>query len=207
MKLLKKECFPDRCPILYDRPFTPESFAEDFEVCGGSWYVEDGWLIGENRGNFPGMAISKAAYCDNVILDFYAATILPCSHDINVMWNGSWNRQTNSRDTAYVIGLQGWWNGKVGFERSPEYVLNAATQLFPFEPGREYHIQCGSLDGHVFVIVDGALVLEITDPDPIDYTKHGLVGFEAYCAKLRFRDFKVRKAQWTDIEEHYEPEF
>ena len=207
MKLLKKECFPDLCPILYDRPFTQESFAEDFEVCGGHWYVEDGWLIGENRGNFPGMAISRNAYCDNVILDFYAATILPCSHDINVMWNGSWNRETNTRDTAYVIGLQGWWNGKVGFERSPEYKLNAATQLFPFEPGREYHIQCGSLDGHVFVLVDGALVLEITDPDPIDCKKHGLVGFEAYCAKLRFQDFKVRKAQWTDIEEHYEPEF
>ena len=59
MKLLKKECFPDLCPILYDRPFTRESFAEDFEVCGGHWYVEDGWLIGENRGNFPGMAISR----------------------------------------------------------------------------------------------------------------------------------------------------
>ncbi len=207
MKLLKKEIFPDQCPILYDRPFTEASFAEDFDVRAGNWYVEDGWLIGENRTNFAAMAISRAAYCDNVILDFYASTVLPCTHDINVMWNGSWNWETNTRDTAYVIGLQGWWNGKVGFERSPEYVLNAATQLFPFEPGREYHIQCGSLNGHVFVVVDDALVLEITDPAPIDITKHGLVGFEAYCAKVRFRDFKVRKAVWQAIEESYQPEF
>lgn len=207
MKLLKKEVFPDTCPILYDRPFSPESLAQDFEIRGGNWYVEDGWLIGENRGNFPGMVISRQGYYDNVILDFKASTIAPCTHDINVMWNGSWNRETDTRHVAYVAGLQGWWNGKVGFEKSPDYKLNVATPLFPFEPGRQYHIQCGSLDGHVFVMVDGALVLEVTDPDPIDVTKYGLVGFEAYCSKLRFRDFKVRKAQWTVIEESYIPEF
>ncbi len=207
MKLLKKEIVIEECPILYDRPFTSESFAEDFDVRGGKWYVEDGWLIGENPDNCPGMAISRASYNDNVILDFKASTILPCTHDINVMWNGSWVEETNKRGVAYVAGLQGWWNGKVGFERSPEYVLNAATQLFQFVPGQEYHMQCGSLDGHAFIIVDGKLVLEITDPDPIDYTKHGLIGFEAYCSKIRFRDFKVRKAVWTDIKEHYEPEF
>ncbi len=207
MKLLKKEIFIEECPILYDRPFTPESFAEDFQVRSGKWYVEDGWLIGENPDNSPGMAISRASYNDNVILDFTASTILPCTHDINVMWNGSWVEENNTRGVAYVAGLQGWWNGKVGFERSPEYVLNAATQLFEFVPGKEYHMQCGSIDGHVFIVVDGKLVLEIIDPDPIDYTKHGLIGFEAYCSKIRFRDLKVRKAVWTPIQESYKPEF
>ena len=70
MRLLKKEIEPEKCPILYHKPFTPSSFAEDFEVRGGNWYVENGYLIGENRGNFPGMAISKMSFCDNVLLDF-----------------------------------------------------------------------------------------------------------------------------------------
>lgn len=207
MKLLKKQIFPDSCPALYDRPFTAASLAEDFEVRGGNWYVEDGYLIGENPGNFPGMVISRNSYRDNILLDVWASTVSPCTHDINLMWNGSWNEETNTRDVAYVAGLQGWWNGKVGFEKSPDYTLNAATSLFPFEPGREYHIQCGSLHGHVFVIVDGVLVLEVTDPNPIDVTKYGRIGFEAYCSKIRFRDLVVRKAIWTDIEEHYIPEF
>ncbi len=207
MILLKKEIDPDHCPILYDKPFTENSFKDDFTVCGGKWRVEEGWLIGENRGNFPGMAISKNSYNENVILDFEAATVLPCSHDINVMWNGSWNFETNTRDIAYVVGLEGWWHGKVGFEKSPEYVLNAATPLFKFEAGRIYRIQCGSIDGHIFVAVDGKLVLEVTDPEPIDFKKHGLVGFEAYCAKLKFRNFKIRKAVWAETADEYIPEF
>lgn len=207
MKLLNKEIFPSQCPLLYNRPFSSQSLSDDFEVRGGTWKVEDACLIGENRENNPGMVISKASYCTNVILDFKASTVLPCTHDINVMWNGSWNEKTNTRDVAYVAGLQGWWNGKVGFEKSPEYQLNAATPLFPFQPGHEYHIQCGSIHGHVFVLVDDALVLEVTDPNPIDVSRFGRVGFEAYCAKVRFRDFMVRQAVWTEIKQSYTPEF
>ncbi len=207
MKLLHKELLLDECPVLYSRPFSAEMLAEDFEVKGGKWYAEDGWLIGKNRGNFPGMVISKADYFDNVLVEVTAATILPCTHDINLMWNGSWNEETNTRDVAYVAGLAGWWESKVGFEKSPEYKLNAATQLFPFEGGKEYRITAGSIDGHVFVIVDGKLVLEVTDTDPIDVRKYGRVGFEAYCAQLKFKDFAVKKAVWRPLSESYVPEF
>jgi hypothetical protein len=63
--------------------------------------------------------------------------------------------------------LQGWWEGKVGIEKSPEYKLNIATPLFDFEPGRTYRIQGGSIDGHCFVFVDGKIVLEVTDSVPL----------------------------------------
>lgn len=207
MYLLKKEFDPDACPVLYDVPFTPESLARDFEIKGGEWEVRDRYLYGRNRGNYPGMAVSKASYCENVMLDFRAKTVLPCTHDINVMWNGSWNEETNTRDVAYVAGLEGWWHGKVGFEKSPEYRLNAATSLLDFTPGHEYHIQCGSIDGHVFIIVDGALALEVTDTDPIDVTKYGKVGFEAYCASIAVTDFKVRRIVWKERLDSYTPEF
>ena len=207
MDLLSKQINPDKCPVIYDRPFSKESLEEDFEICGGNWYVEDGWLIGENRENCAAMVISRKQYNENVILDFKASTIPPCTHDINVMWNGNWNRETNYRDIAYVSGLQGWWVGKVGIEKSPEYKLNVATPLFDFEPGKVYHIQCGSINGHCFTMVDGKLLLEVTDPDPIDFTKYGLIGFEAYCTKVRFTDFKVRRAVWTENKLRYEPEF
>jgi hypothetical protein len=207
MRLLHKELLLGECPVLWQKAMTPEVLAEDYDIRGGDWRVEDGWLIGENRENNPGMVISRADFFGDVILEFRANTILPCTHDINAMWNGSWNYETNTRDVAYVCGLEGWWNGKVGFEKSPDYKLNAANPLFHFVPGQEYFVQMGSIEGHAFILIDGALVLEVTDPDPIDNTKYGRFGFEAYCARLRFRDICLRRAVWEPIEDHYNPEF
>lgn len=74
-------------------------------------------------------------------------------------------------------------------------------------PGHPYHIQAGSVNGHIFVIVDGRLLLELTDPDPIDSGKYGKIGFEAYSSHIRFTDFKVRRAVWEPHETAYAPEW
>ena len=68
-------------------------------------------------------------------------------------------------------------------------------------------MQCGSIGGHVFVIVDGRLAIEATDPDPIDQSRYGRVGFEAYCTRVAVTDFKIRRADWVDIPAEYVPEF
>ena len=205
--LMHKQIDPDAMPILYDTPFSPAAFAADFEVRDGDWRVEDGWLIGESRRNFASMAIMRRSFFGPVCLDFRARVLAPCTHDINCMWSGSWDEATNTRALAYVAGIGGWWDGKVGFEKSPEYRLNCGTKLLDFRPGRTYRMQCGSIGGHVFVVVDGKLAIEATDPDPIDQQKYGRVGFEAYCTRLAVTDFKVRRAVWEELSERYEPEF
>lgn len=207
MKLMHKEIDIDNFEILYDVPFTKESFERDFEVRDGNWYVEDSFLIGESRKNFASMAILKESFFGPVCLDFYAKVLEPCTHDINCMWSGSWNEETNTRALAYVAGVGGWWDGKVGFEKSPEYKLNCGTKLLDFEPGRLYHMQCGSIGGHVFVVVDGKLAIEATDPDPIDQSKYGRIGFEAYCTRVAYTNFKIRRAAATDCPGVYVPEF
>ena len=207
LHLMKNKLVPEQMDILYNRPFSEESLREDFVIKGGRWYVEDGWLIGENRENFAAMVISKAEYFGGILMEVEAATIPPCTHDINVMWHGSWNEQTNTRDTAYVAGLQGWWDGKVGFERSPEYRFNVGTSLLDFEPGHIYRLTVGDVNGHIFIAADGKLLLEITDPDPIDGEKYGKIGFEAYCSRLRFRNLCIRRAVFEADEKSYIPEF
>ena len=207
IQLMKKKLYFEDMEILYNEPFEKNTFERDFVIKSGRWYVEDGWLIGENRENFAAMTISKADYFGPVLMEFDAQTILPCTHDINVMWHGSWNEKTNTRDIAYVAGLQGWWDSKVGFERSPEYKFNVGTQLFDFEPGKIYHMVVGDIYGHIFVVVDGKLVLEVTDPDPIDSNKYGKIGFEAYCSKLKFKNLCVKRVSWTDDPKQYTPEF
>ena len=207
MDLIGKRIDPENMEIIYSKPFTETSIAEDFDVRGGEWRVEDGWLTGKNLQNAPGMITSRAKYCGDVLLDFRARTVLPSTHDIDVMWSGSWNSDTNTRGVAYVAGINGWWDGKVGIEKSPDYKLYAVSRLFLFEPGRIYHVQCGSVEGHIFLIIDGTLALEVSDPSPIDTSKNGLVGFEAYASHIQFTDFKVKRAVFTSINKKYPPEF
>ena len=207
MKLMHKTIDLESMPILYEEKFTGEIFKRDYEVRDGHWYVEDGWLIGESRKNFASMALLKASFYGPVCLDFKAKVLSPCTHDINCMWSGSWDEATNTRALAYVAGIGGWWDGKVGFEKSPEYKLNCGTKLIDFDPGHVYHMQCGSIGGHVFVVVDGQLAIEATDPDPIDQQRYGRIGFEAYCTRLAITDFKIRRALCTEGRQSYEPEF
>ena len=123
------------------------------------------------------------------------------------MWNLTWDEARNTRAEAYVVGVQGWWDGKLGIEKSPAYKLVAATLCPWFVPGQEYHIQAGSIDGHCFVFVDGVLRLELTDPEPIDSTRHNRVGFEAYQSMVSIRNLIVRRIAWEPRPMAYSEEF
>jgi hypothetical protein len=207
IELTRKRILLDSSKVLFDKPLSPDDFSNGWTVHHSKWAVKDGWLEGENNGNWPGMAILNQDFPGNVLVEFEAQTILPSTHDINVMWNGEWLSETDKRGIAYVAGLQGWWTGKVGIEKSDEYKFMVGTSLFNFEPGKIYKIQAGSIDGHCFILANGKLLLEAMDPDPIDNQKHAKVGFEAYCSKIRIRNIKIRQIHWVPIEMKYEPEF
>jgi hypothetical protein len=168
---------------------------------------DEGWLCGRNPENAPGMAICRREFPGNVMVEFSARTVLPSTHDIDVMWNGEWSEEKNQRGTAYVAGIEGWWTGKVGLERSPTYALTATTPLFDFEPGRVYRVLAGSVDGHLFVCVDGRLLLELTDPDPIDHRRFTKIGFEAYASHVQVRDVIVRQVSWRPVPMSYPRQF
>jgi hypothetical protein len=204
---MKKQIVIDSCLILYDQEVTSESLSKDWTLHQSEWKVENGWLVGENRGNWPGMAILKRDFPGNVLVEFEAQTILPSSHDINVMWNGEWIQETDKRGLAYVAGLQGWWTGKVGIEKSDQYKFMVGTPLLDFKPGETYKIQAGSIDGHCFIFANGKLLLEAMDPDPIDNQKYTKIGFEAYCSKIRIRNIVIRQIKWEPLNLEYKPEF
>ena len=197
----------DACPVLYDRPFSARSLAEDWEARNAEWRYDNGAFVGRNPLPGPGCLLSRGRFPGNVLMDLVAETVLPSTHDIDVMWNVSWNEETNTRGMAYVAGVQGWWEGKVGLEKSPDYTLMALVASPWFRPGQPYHIQAGSIDGHCFLFVDGELRLEMMDPNPIDSQLHARVGFEAYQSMIRVSDLIVRHIAWTPREMAYAPEF
>ena len=196
-----------RSPGLYEGPITAERFQRDWEVRNAQWTCQDGALLGRNPQPAAGVVMSKHAFPGNVLMDFHGQTVLPSTHDIDVMWNLGWNEQKNDRGPAYVVGVQGWWDGKVGIEKSPEYKLVAAAPCPWFKPGQEYHIQAGSIDGHCFVFVDGALRIELVDPSPIDSSKHNRVGFEAYQSMIKISRLTIRQIVWEKRPQAYKPEF
>lgn len=187
--------------------FTDEILSRDYEVKSGSWYVENGWVVGKNPDMCPGMIISKKDFFGNNMLEVTCKMVSPSTHDINIMINGSWDTKKDCRDIAYVTGLEAFWHGNIGFEKSPEYKLTAATQLFEFDAEKEYRLSFGNIDGKIFVLVDGKLALEITDPDPIDVTKYGKIGFEAYSSWWKFKDVSVKKLNYKKLTEQYVKEF
>jgi len=205
--IMKKRILLEQSPLLYDTPFSPASLTTDWQARGGDWQVEDEWLTGRNPDNCAGMITSRGDYFGNVLLDFEARNLAPATHDIDWMWNGSWDDAAAARGLAYICGIQGWWEGKVGFEKSPDYAFVVATPLFAYEPGRTYHIQSGSIDGHVFTFIDGKLILEIKDPDPIDHGRFGMIGFEAYASIIQIRHLTIRQIVWEEREQTYAPEF
>ena len=207
IELMKKRILLDSSKVLYEKPVTSEDLMESWTTHHSTWKVKDGWLEGENTGNWPGMAILKQDFPGNVMIEFEAQTILPSSHDINVMWNGEWLTETDQRGIAYVAGLQGWWTGKVGIEKSNDYKFMVGTPLFNFEPGKIYRIQAGSIDGQCFILADGVLLLEAMDPNPIDNQKYTKVGFEAYCSKIRIRHIQISQIYWEPVDMKYKVDF
>jgi len=205
--LMKKKILVEDSEILFKRDsFTPDDLSL-FEFHHSDWDIINGWLEGKNPGNHPGMAILKQDFKGNILVEFDAQTITPSTHDINVMWNGEWIDSLDQRGVAYVAGLEGWWTGKVGIEKSPEYAFMLGTPLFDFQPGKTYKIQAGSIEGHCFILADGVLLLEGMDPDPIDHQRYAKVGFEAYSSHIRLKNVIIRRIRWEPVEMYYDPEF
>ena len=185
--------------------FTEEAMAEHFDVKTAEWWVEDGWAVGKNPQMNPGMLVSKKDFFGDVILELKAKMVAPSTHDINIMICGEWTEK--GRGNAYVTGLEAFWHGNIGFEKSPEYKLTVGTQLLDFDPTKEYKLQFGAIGRKVFVLVDERIALEITDPDPIDSNKYGKIGFEAFSSWWKFKDLKVYRPKYELIREYYNPEF
>lgn len=207
IRLMKHIVDVDNSEILYNRPFSKKSIEEDFEVKRGKWRVEKGWLIGENRNNSADLIISKNKYLGNVIIEFDAKTVFPATRDINVSFHMTWDEEQNERGLAYVFGLEGWFHGCAGFERSPEYTFVVNTKLFNFNPRKTYHIIVGNIDNILYMVVDGVLVYEISDPNPIDMDKSGLMGFEAFCTKVKYKNLVIRRAKYVKDFKLYNSEF
>ena len=208
LQSMKKRLYPENMETLFSaEEFTEEIVRESFDIKDGKWYVEDGWLVGENRNCTADMIVTKDKFFGDILVEFDAATVLPSTRDINVTIHGSWDEEKNCRGVGYVFGLEGFWEGYVGFERSPDYNFLVLTDLLNFTPGDTYHITVGNMANTFFLFVDGRLAFQITDPTPYDVNEHGLVGFEAFCTRVKYRNLSIKRLVAEDDWKTYQVEF
>lgn len=182
----------ERSRVLYDRPFTAASLAEDFETGPGEWRVEDGWLSGRRLAEAGGFVFSRARYPGDLLLRFTAALVPPCDHDLNFCFRSEgWDDAAGDAGRAYIGGLSAWYAGKSGIERYPATEVQAMTSLLRIEPGRPVRVETGILGDRLFLYVDGRLVLDLRDPAPLADPACARIGLGVYFSEARFRDLSV----------------
>ncbi len=207
IKLLGKKIIVDKSPVLFS--YQPgEDWLEHWVPKSGDWRYENGYLIGEEKGNFGGILFSKEAFEEDVMFSFTIGTVLPATRDVNAVFCAKWDEEKDYLGDSYVCGLNGWYEHKSGLERNIGYGegsnLYSTTSLYNYVPGTEVRMTAGAINGHTFMVVDDVLVSELMDPSPIH---GGHVGFSAYCTKLKIKDIEIRKIHWEDFPQEYDPEF
>ncbi|MCL2420964.1 MAG: hypothetical protein FWD03_03825 [Defluviitaleaceae bacterium] len=204
LHLLGKKIDLDNSKVVFQDNFSDTDIAKNWEIGRGHWHVNNGWLEGKHLESSGGLIYSRQSFDCNVLMDFEARTVPPSSHDLNFTWCADgWDKATDDVGVGYIAGLGGWYENKTGIERAPEFKLCSLTHAFQLEAGRTYRIQTGSIDGHCFIFVDGKIVIEVFDPDPIDTSKYGRLGFGVYASHVQFRDLKVYDVQWSEWAQSY----
>ena len=201
LKLIHKEIDYDNSPLLlYSAP--ADNWEKDWVVKSGEWHYENGSLIGIEPGNKGGILFSRKRYDKNVMMSFTMATVLPATRDLNAVFCAHWDDKTDYLSDSYICGLNGWFEDKFGIERQGGF--RAICGGRKFEPGKEYRMTVGAINGHCFMFVEDELLMEYVDPKPL---LEGHIGFSAYCTILKIRDIEIREIVWQDKKQSYQPEF
>ena len=203
--LLGKKILLDKSPVIFK--YSPDENWEKFWTPkSGTWKYEDGYRIGEEKGNFGGILFSNERFEKDVMFSFTIGTVLPATRDVNAVFCANWDEKTDYLGDSYVCGLNGWYEHKSGIERNMGYGSNlySTTSLYQYKPGTQVRMTAGSIGGHTFMVVDDILVSELIDPQPIS-GGHG--GFSAYCTKLKIKDIEIREINWEVFTQEYDPEF
>ena len=205
LRIREIDIIEEKSELLYKADFTrQENIEKDFEISGGTWTAKDGVLVGFMEEDGGGLLYSHKHYLGDIMLDFYGKALPPYDNDINFTFcaNG-WDHTKGEPFDSYVGGLQGWWLGKSGIEKYPlSSNVDALAVLKNFDKNKEYHIQTGRVGKRLFLFVDGELLVELADNNPIE--QYGRVGLGVYASKIQFRDFKVFKPYAVPFNTSYE---
>lgn len=181
-------------------------FAESFagKELGQEWIVEEGdWRTCRSRGEdrdgvigLPGAKYpdsflwTKRSFQGDIAIEFDAECLSEPANDINFVICGKSPNYPPPEAKLYLFGLGGWGNTRSGVERAPDYKWKALTGRFTIRPRKSYHILAGRMKSVFYLFVDGELIIQARDPDPLP--AEGQFAFHVYRSTVRFANLVVR---------------
>jgi hypothetical protein len=159
---------------------------------GGNWRVSDGALRVQGGRNHP--LWLKRRLPRDVRIEFDAKSDSPDGDlKVEVFGDGTSSAvEASYTATSYVIIFGGWRNTLDVLARMDEHAENrVARPSRRVIPGRMYHFKIERRGQRIAAWVDGELLVEMTDPEPLEGRGHDHFGFNDWDAALTFDNLVI----------------
>ncbi|NUP09503.1 MAG: hypothetical protein HOW73_25945 [Polyangiaceae bacterium] len=191
--------------------FDREEIGEDYEVLSDAWSISEGWLCAQGARN-RGAWLTKRLP-PSVRIEFDAMAL---SDDgdikVEVFGDGASGATGASYDdaTGYIAIFGGWRNTLHAIARLDEHGDNRRTLAVdpasddpvsqPVRAGQPYHFKLERRlsaspsrgEGTKLVMsVNGQVVLDFVDPEPLDGAGHDHFGFNEWTAPVCFDNLEI----------------
>jgi len=189
-------CTPQGDPVILGAPFT-DSFeradlGQTWTTTGGNWRIVDGKLHVQGARNHP-LWLRRRLPRD-VRIEFTARSDSPAGDiKVEIYGDGVSAATTDSYTaTSYVIIFGGWNNSLDVLARMDEHADDrVARPSRRVETGRTYHFLIERRGGHIVAKVDGRVLVEMHDREPLTGRGHDHFGFNDWDAALTFDDLRI----------------
>ena len=172
--------------------FDGPKLASHWYDSGGGYRIENGRLRAHNAHNKP-LWLRRVLPRD-VRIELDARSESP-SGDIKVEVFGDGSSKAESTSytaTSYVVIFGGWSNSKNVLARLDEHgddrVEGPARKV---EVGRTYHMKIERRGAKLEVWVDGEMLLQRIDPDPLEGPGHDHFAFNDWQAEVFFDNLRI----------------
>lgn len=176
----------------YSDDFERTQLGDDWHNTGGPWQVRDGALRVRGARNRP-LWLRRTLPRD-VRIEFDVKSDSP-EGDIKVEVFGDGSSRATSESytaTSYVVIFGGWGNSTNLIARMDEHGADRAEgPRRPVEQGRVYHVVIEREGDTIRAEVDGELLAELEDPEPLEGRGHDHFAFNNWQSELTFDNLEI----------------
>lgn len=176
----------------YQDDFERSQLGDDWHNTGGPWQVRDGTLRVRGARNRP-LWLRRTLPRD-VRVEFDVKSDSP-EGDIKVELFGDGSSRATSESytaTSYVVIFGGWGNSTNLIARMDEHGSDREVgPRRPVEQGRTYHVEIVREGSTIRAEVDGELLAEMDDPEPLEGRGHDHFAFNNWESDLTFDNLEI----------------
>lgn len=182
-------------------PAIAGTFRDDFQRAelgplwnntGAAWRIVDGRLTVQGARNHPLWLRQRLPR--DVRVEFDARSDSPDGDlKVEIFGDGVSAAQQASYDaTSYVVIFGGWRNSLDVLARMDEHGRDRVERPSRrVVPGRVYHFKIERRGQRIAAFVDGTLLVEMNDPEPLEGRGHDHLGFNDWDAPVSFDNLVI----------------